>query len=262
MKIVCFLPVRKDRPYLKNCLSHLISQGVSFFIVDNESEDGSRELLEEEPFAGSLAGVASYPFSGYFDWGGLLSTIDAAAKTVDADWLMLTAPDEIIHSYSGESLKEVISRLDADGCEAINCNEFVFLPIDHDYIPDSLAPQPLRWYYLHEPQAPRHIRAKRADLDVTWAESGGHRPKGEYRIAEESLALRHYLFRSQEHAFTKYPARRFSEEELRRGWHKNRADQPVERFAFPPTGELEYLTDPASTDLSRDNPKPRHYWQW
>lgn len=261
-RVVAVMAVRNERPYLGNCLDHLIDHGVSYFILDNESDDGGLDLLRQPRYARNLVGLATHPFDGTFDWRGLLSRLDDLVPQLDADWAILTSPDEILHPYTEESLTEAITRLDAAGFDVVNFDEFVFLPIDADYVPGRAGPQPLHLYYFFEPAPRRLMRARRVSLELGWLKSGGHRLKGKAKLADETFALRHYIFRSQEHALAKYATRVFRDDELKHGWHGNRYRKPADRFLFPPSAMLERLADPGSRQLSRQRPRRRHYWEW
>jgi hypothetical protein len=262
MRVVAVLAVANERPYLANCLSHLIANGIDYAVVDNGSTDGSAELLREPRFARHLAGYSSVPFEGAFAWKDILLAQKQLIQGIEADWQMLLAPDEIMHSYvPGEPLAQAIERLDRQGFDVINFDEFVFLPVDGDYMPDHDGPQPLRWYYLHQPRRPHHMRAWRKAANLSNVDEGGHRVSGsEFRLAPESFALRHYIFLSQAHAFEKYTRRVFAANEVEHGWHRNRVNQPAANFAFPPVSELEFLADPRDRNLNRDRPRDKHYW--
>ncbi len=262
MRITAILAVRNERPYLGNCLTHLIDNGLDFILIDNGSTDGTRELLSQPPFADHLVDYRTHPYDGAFDWSGLLQARETAAKESGADWVLFVSADEIMHSYvPGETLAEAIARLDAAGAQVIDFNEFVFLPVDHDYVPDAPGPQPLQHYYFYEPWRPRLMRARRRDLEVSHQAQGGHTFEGDFRLAGESFALRHYLFRDQAHAAAKYTGRVFKADEVERGWHRNRAGAAAGQFTFPPPQTLHRLASPADRDLRRDAPRKTHYWE-
>lgn len=263
MQITAILALRNEQPYLANCLNHLIANGVSYFIIDNDSDDGSGDLIREPRFAANLAGYERYPFQGVFDWEGLMRARETVAHSLAADWIITQAPDEILHPYTTETLAEAIVRIDAAGYDVIDFNEFVFLPIDHDYVVDRPATQPMQYHYWYQPKTPRLMRARRRSLKVSHILRGGHVLEGEdFRLAPERLALRHYIFRNQEHALEKYQRRQFRAEELERGWHRNRVGMLPERFKFPAADQLDRLVDPATRDIDRSNPRKTHYWLW
>ena len=59
-RVVAILAIRYERPYLANCLDYLIADGLDYFIIDNESDDGTAELLREPRFAAHLVGYQSH----------------------------------------------------------------------------------------------------------------------------------------------------------------------------------------------------------
>ena len=264
VRTVAAMVVRNERPYLANCLNHLIGNGIDYVIVDNESTDGTRELLREQHFARHLVDLHHASYKGHFDWDGLLRARESAAKAVDAEWVLYLSADEIMHSYvPGETLSAAIDRVGASGYDVIDFNEFVFLPVDAGYIPDRPGLPPLDLYYLFEPYRPRLMRARRKDLRVSHVAHGGHILSGEpFRLSPETFALRHYIFRDQDHAMRKYAERIFAPAELARGWHHNRYNVAGTRFVFPAASRLERLAAPESRTLSRANPRKTHYWEW
>ena len=264
MKIIAILAVRNERGYLANCLAHLIENGLDFAVIDNDSSDGSYELLNQSPYKDHLVEYVHYPYPGFFDWKGLMQAREAAALRSGADWVLFVSADEVMNSYrANETLSDAIGRVAATGAEVIDFNEFVFLPIDQDYVPDLWGYQPLRHYYFFEPNQPRLMRARNNSLLVSHVEHGGHFLSGaEYKLSDEKFALRHYIFQNQEHAKRKYRDRVFSKEELARNWHSNRHNQPEFRFQFPEPKKLEQLPNPEDRRLIRSHPYDLHYWQW
>lgn len=260
MRVVAVLAVRCERPYLSNCLSHLIENGIDYAIVDNGSTDGSAELLRSAKFAPHLAGYHYVPFTGIFKWEEILLAQEQLVRKIDTDWVLLQAPDEVMHSnVPGETLASAIERLDAQGYDVINFDEFVFLPVDHDYIPDHSGTQPLRHYYFWKPS----MRAWKKALNLSNVAGAGHTVSGaEFNLSPETFVNRHYIFRDQAHAYAKYSDRIFDDKELARGWHRDRFKQPVTNFTFPPPDQLECLASPEDRNLSRRHPHQTYYWQW
>jgi glycosyltransferase involved in cell wall biosynthesis len=242
----------------------LIENGIDYVVVDNDSIDGTAELLRRPDLAAHLIDYRIHPYAGHFDWQSLIEARQAAADPVEADWILYVSADEIMHSDRvGETLAAAIERIDASGYDVIDFDEFVFLPVEAEYISDHDRIQPIRHYYFFQPTKPRLMRARKKSLRVSHAESGGHVLTGEaFRLALETFALRHYMFRSQAHAFRKYTERSFNPDELLRGWHGNRHGVASNEFTFPPAACLDILGSPNDRNLSRGRPRKKHYWQW
>jgi glycosyltransferase involved in cell wall biosynthesis len=254
--------MRNERDYLRRGLGHLIANGIDFYVIDNESDDDTRDILASDEISSHLIGVETHPFDGTFDWNGLMQAREAAARRLDADWVLFVSADEMMHSYrEGETLAAGIARIAREGWDVIDFNEFVFLPIDAD-IAEGAGFPPLHHYYFFEPVKPRLMRARRSDLKVSHVAMGGHTFVGDFRLSPESMALRHYIVRNQAHAMRKYPTRVFRQNEIERGWHVNRATAARESFAFPSPSMLHRLADVQARELDRSIPHKAHYWQW
>jgi len=263
MKITAILAIRNEEAYLANCLRHLVKNNIDFFIIDNESKDSSPEIYQRSEFSQNLVDVQIYPYRNSYPWVGLLQKKMEVAKSLHTDWIIHLDADEIMHSYNeGESLSEAIYRLDSYGWNVINFEEFVFLPIEENYLTDIKEYQPIKHYYFFAPTSPRCMRAWRKSNDLSMVDSGGHILKGEnICLSPEHLVQRHYIVRNQEHAFTKYSSRVFAPEEIARGWHRARANQPEYTFLFPPSRLLKRLKKIDTHELDRSDPWSTHYWK-
>ena len=265
IRIVAALVVRNERPYLGNCLRHLIENGLDYVIVDNDSTDETRDLLQQPYYAKHMLGYRTHPYRGCMDWISLMRARQDAADNIEADWILYVSADEIMHPYTAdETLSTAIERTDATGFDVIDFNEFVFLPIEKDYMPDQKGFQSLRHYYFFEPSSPpRLMRARKKHLQLSHIEGAGHVLSGApFRLSSETFALRHYMFRDQAHAFEKYARRVYAPEEVARGWHWHGFQHPVRNFAFPPANQLECLASPNDRNLSRTHPHKTPYWMW
>ncbi len=261
--VTAIVAVRNEDAYLANCLRHLAAEGVAFAILDNDSTDATPSIYRSPEFASGLVDVVRLPFDGSFRLSDILRTITELIERLETDWVVRVDADEIMHSYrAGETLADALRRLGAEGWNAIDFDEFVFLPIEHDYVTDAAGQQPLELYYFFQPHTPRLMRAWRRSYGFTMVEHAGHRLSGpNLRLAPERLALRHYMFRSRSHAFEKYTTRRFPEDELAAGWHRARANQPREAFELPDASALKRLAEPGARDLDRSDPWAQHYWR-
>lgn len=261
--VTAVLAIRNEEAYLANCLRHLVRDGIDFAIIDNDSADGSAEIYRRREFAAHLVHVEDLPFRGAFSLGDQLEAKAAVIDSIKTDWVIHLDTDEIMHSYrEGESLIDALSRLNAEGWNAVNFDEFVFLPVETDYLPEAPGWQPMSLYYFFQPYTPRLMRAWCTACGLSSAGHGGHVLVGpDLRLAPEPLALRHYIVRSQAHAFDKYTTRTFASGDVALGWHGNRVAQPVQAFLLPPARLLKRLAETSSHDLDRSAPWTVHYWQ-
>jgi hypothetical protein len=264
MNLLAVLSIRNDSPYVANCLEHLVANGARFAVIDNGSEDGLHAILERPTLAQHLVHYEHLPWTGHFELRRILEAAEAIISRLDADWYLLLDADEVMHSYrEGETLNEALQRADADGATVVNFDEFVFLPIDHDYVPENPGWQPLPYYYFYEPSHPRLMRARKRSETLSAADSGGHVLDGDgLHLWSESLALRHYVFRSAAHAQEKYPSRVYAPTDLARGWHGNRIGLTPEAFRMPDRSRLKWLAAPDVRDLDRSTPERLHFWEW
>jgi hypothetical protein len=264
MNIVAVLAFRNEEHYLGNCARHLIHNGIRIAAVDNDSTDGSRSVLQHPDIRGHVVSYDVIPYDGLYRWRPILERKMQIAASVDAEWIIHVDVDEIMLSYRpNETLAAAIERIAESGCAVINMDEFVFLPIEQDYVPDHPGMQPLAHYYFFEPQPHRLMRAWKNTPGASMVQSGGHTVYGASgAIAHESLALRHYPFRSQAHAYEKYVNRCYCPDELRMGWHWNRVNNPPEAFRLPAASFLNRLSHPEHRRMDKSCPRDRHYWQW
>jgi glycosyltransferase involved in cell wall biosynthesis len=264
MMITAILAIRNEELYLANCLSHLVRHGLDFVIIDNGSSDGSAEIYRRREFARNLVDVQQLTFAGVFSLSEQLKRKMEVISALDTDWVVHLDVDEVMHSnVEGETLSLKLRRLDAEGWNAVNFDEFVFLPIENEYLPELSGYQPILHYYFYQPFSPRLVRAWRKASGFSLLDHGGHLLTGpDLRLAPEHLVLRHYIVRSQEHAFRKYAEREYSAEDLARGWHRKRINQTRESFRFPPADSLRRISSPGDCRMDRSHPWKAHYWQW
>jgi glycosyltransferase involved in cell wall biosynthesis len=260
---VAILCVRNEQAHLDRSIGDLVAQGIDVAVIDHGSTDGSAAIFDRYLGQG-LVRVERLPWLGSFDLTAQLQAKRELARQLDYDWVVHADADEWMHSRrTGESLLEGISRLDAEGFNAINCEEFVFLPSPEAADPPSDCKRDLLDYYFFAPAPIRLMRAwKRRDA-LDNARSGGHLLDGpDLRLAPEYFVLRHYIVLSHRQAVEKYADRVFSAGDLARGWHQNRLDLGVERLKLPEPARLRRLPRWDIRQLDRADPKTVHYWDW
>ncbi|MDX8459212.1 glycosyltransferase family A protein [Mesorhizobium humile] len=260
MRIVALIAVRNEELYISRCLEHLCRNGIEFCLIDNGSTDRTVEAAKDYLGRGLIRIVpAEYP--GFYDWVGLLKLKQQLAIEIDADWFIHHDADEIMESpVANVLLADAIASVDAAGFNAINFDEFVFVPTDEsesfegtDYV------ERMRHYYFFEPHPVRLVRCWKKALDIELAESGGHEANFEGRwLFPQSFVLRHYIVLSAAHARRKYSVQRsYSEEEVRnRGWHGWRAKFRDEMVRLPSRGQM--FEHAVQTEWNRTQPHKNH----
>jgi len=257
------LAIRNEDAHLGNCLRHLVRNGLSIAIIDNGSTDRSREIYLSKEFSSSIVEVLFEPFDGNFSLEGQLKLKMQIADRLGGDWIVHVDADEMMHTYrDGETIVEGLRRLGSNGWNAVNFDEFVFVPLESDYRADVEEFPELLYYYFFQPAFPRLMRAWRPGNGLSMLGNAGHVLSGsKLKLAPETFALRHYIFRDQAHAFVKYATRTYPESERRRGWHQNRVAQAELAFRFPRASRLKRLQSPQDRQFDKSEPWRVHYWE-
>jgi hypothetical protein len=264
MKIIAVIALRNEAAYVANLLRHLIKNGIEFVLLDNSSSDDTVSIATGTEFMPHLVRLSEIPFVEFYEWEHILKEKMNVISKIDAEWVIHLDADEIPQSnLPSETLHDAICRVDEQGYNAIDFNEFVFLPIDYEYEPNLAAGQKMRHYYFLETGAPRLMRAWKKSANLSMVESGGHFLDGiNIRLFPEKFVLRHYMFRNQRHAYEKYTSRQYAPQELARGWHRPRANQSLESFRFPVSDLLCCLENESIPVFNRSQPVGQHYWIW
>ena len=163
MKMVALLTVRNQELCLERCLEHSFFQGIETCFIDDNSTDKSREVAERFLKRGVFR-LERQPYLGYYDHVGLLSLKENLADNINADWFIHHDTDEIMEAPSPfASLRAGIESADAAGFEAINFDEFVFVPTANtenyegtDYV------EKIQYFYFFEPGPNRQVAPGRS----------------------------------------------------------------------------------------------------
>ena len=254
MRVIALLATHNEERFIVPCLEHLVRHGLEAYVIDNESEDGTVPLARG--FLGrGLVGIETFPRGGLYRWQMILQRKEQLAATLDADWFMHADPDEVrLPPQSGTTLAEAFAEADRQGYNAVNFDEFTFVPTrqspDHDH-PDYL--RTMRWYYPLQPSFPNQLKAwKRQAGPVELAASGGHRVRFPgLRMCPASFPMRHYLFLSAAHAVRKYVRQNYDPEELSLGWHRARSRLRAEEIVLQDEAALRPYTSDDRLDPSR-----------
>ncbi len=260
MRIVALLTFRNEALYLDRCLRHLVLQGIEVCCIDNGSTDRSREIAES--FLGKgVVRIEHLPYRGSFELLPILQNEERLAREIDADWFIHHDADEIREAPQPyPTLHAGLEDADRQGYNAVNFDEFVFLPTGADeFYEGTNYVDTMRYYYFFSPGPLRRINAwKRTGRPITLSSSGGHRTEFEERkIFPVPFILRHYIFLSRAHALAKYAGRIFSRYEAEQlGWHGGRVSFRPEHLRYPLREQMKMVRSEGSWD--RSDPWPAH----
>jgi hypothetical protein len=259
MRVIALLATYNEERFIASCLEHLIQGGVEVFLIDNESSDGTVEIARGY-LGNGLVGIENFPRSGTYRWRPLLQRKSELAMTLGADWFLHVDADEMrLTPSASTTLAEALLDVDRQGYNAVNFQEFTFVPTrenpDHDH-PEF--ERTMRWYYPYLPGELHQLKAwKRTGGPVELAASGGHEANfAGRRVYPAPFPMRHYLFLSVPHAVRKFVARHYDPDEVAAGLHVARARLRPEDISLQPQSELrEYVSD---ADLNASSPRTSH----
>jgi len=264
LTICVVIAARNEKPYLQFILPLLAQQAIDVAIIDHESTDGSHDLYKQLQYKPVIA-VEHLPHTGEFSLSDQLLAKQQLAESLPHTWLVHHDADELMHHCNGiANLRQCIEEAEAEGANALNFEEFVFLPdpghqpAHINYLGDH------KRYYYFVPAENRLNRAFRRELIGCNRAGAGHVLQCDYlKMSTTTHVLRHYIALSEAHIKQKYASRKFSASELARGWHHNRVAIPPDSLSIPRFSPyLCTLSHAHPGLLERSRPASKHYWQW
>jgi len=263
--VIALLATFNEERFIANCLRDLVAQGVAVYLVDNDSTDRTVEIARGWLGRG-VVGIERLPRDGTFRLRQVLARKEELATELDAEWFIHADADEIHRApYPGWTLAEALAAVAEAGYNAVNFQEFTFIPTaespDHDHAgyQDSM-----RWYYPFLPRCPWAVRAWRKQAGpVDLASSGGHQLQfSGQALYPSAFSTKHYQFLSVAHACRKYGLRRHDPAALQMGLHggaRGWRHQFRGETAFPllPASELREFRGDDRLDASR--PRVVHF---
>jgi glycosyltransferase involved in cell wall biosynthesis len=257
MQIVAIVQTYNEQRFIGGCLDHLAEQGISAYLVDNESTDDTVAIAERR-LGRNLIAIETLPRDGDYSLRKQLARKEELAQSLDADWFIhLDADERRMAPEPRRSLAEAIAEIDEAGFNAVNFLEFTFVPTrespDHDH---ANYAQTMRSYYPFLPRFPHRLNAwKRQDGPVDLSRFGGHKVAFPgLSMAPRSMYMRHFLFLSASHAARKFGDKRYAHDEVAHGWHAWRArldPTMIETIELPSERDLrryvaDHLLDPSN----------------
>jgi hypothetical protein len=227
--VVALIAAHNEADIIEQVVEDLIRQGISVYLMDDSSDDGTVALIQPYLNRGviaieHLAETIGVTASDGFQWHRILERKAALAQTLDADWFIHHDADEFRESpWFDEPLRDAIRRVDLLGYNAIDSSRFDFWPTNDDYRPGDDVRTAMPFY--SEPAEYNRLQVrcwKKTPQPVDLASTGGHEVTFPGRsVFPIRFILRHYAIRGQQHGQRKIANRRarFLPAERERGWH-------------------------------------------
>ena len=263
LSICAVIAARNEASYLRILLPVLAEQGIEAAILDHGSTDGSRDLYSA--FMGNpITQVRPLDYQGSFSLAQQLEAKRSLTRELRHDWVIHQDADEIFEHVETGSMRDVIEEAAAAGFNAVNFDEFVFLPAPGDDYTGRDFYRGMDRYYFFEPQKSHQHRAWNRLGGFDNVASGGHRLQGQgLKLFPRSHIKRHYMVLSEQHAREKYLRRVFAPAEVKRGWHVKRLNLTASMLSLPSKSRyLLTLDRPDSRDFFTGIPALKHYWDW
>lgn len=221
--VTALMSAHNEADIIGQVIADLVAQGISVFLLDHGSTDGT--LAEAEPYVGrGLLAVESLPLTGGGSWEAVLRRKEALALELESDWFLHADADEFRESpWPGVNLLHGIRKVDALGYNAIDFEVLNFPPTDDRFRPGDDVRAAFQSYEPGAPLDKIQVRCwKKGNHPVDLVSLGGHDASfPDRRVFPIRFILRHYPIRSQAHGERKVLSERpprFGSERAR-GWH-------------------------------------------
>ncbi len=221
LRVVAIVAVYNEADILGQVLEHLHEHGISFVILDDGSQDGSIEIIQNFEGKG-LLDHEIVRHSVFRRQEGLDSLVEMAARH-SPDWILANDADEFLEPREpGQTLYDAIAREDQLGYNVIQFDNFEFHLTERDCGTELDIRKKLQFYTWVDDY---HYKAWKYYPGARCG-GGGHYPvfpSGvRAKVSPRKLVLRHYPFRSPQQAMRKvFKERlpRYASEARARGWH-------------------------------------------
>jgi glycosyltransferase involved in cell wall biosynthesis len=268
MKAAAVICCRNEEIHIAPAIETLVSEGIDVVLIDHDSTDDTVAIARRYLGRG-LLGIERLPWQGLFSLGAQLEAKHAVIGQLDHDWVIHADADEWLTAPGPSvTLLEGLAQADVAGANAVNFDEFVFVPPPGGDLEVLDYRARMTRYYFYAPRG-RVRRASRMRQPRAWKRGAGldnrgdgHHLAGDARFHSRPFVLRHYICLSEDHARRKYLGRVFDERELARGWHANRAGLTEGSLRVPDDPRIRELPDWRSKSFERAAPCRDHFWHW
>jgi glycosyltransferase involved in cell wall biosynthesis len=210
MKVIAFTYVLDEREYMAKNIENSLEQGLTPIVINNGCSDGTSDVVREY-------GVPIYEhFTSTFHLHDMIYFGMNMAKEIGCDWIILKDADELMETYDGSRIKEILAEADAAGYNCVNFDSYSFWPtVDDDWNEPDFKKRIRRYTWFDIPW----IRAIKNSPEI-WIDHP-HLPGGEQRLSPVKLIIRHYKFLNAEQGRRKVWSRkaRYNPLEVAKGSH-------------------------------------------
>lgn len=253
VRIIAIFCLYNEEKFIGCALDHLQSQGVESYILDNESTDRTRPIVEQYRGRGVI-GIETLPRHGLFELGKILRRVEQLHHELRGDWYLWHDADQFRSAPNPYgTLAEGIGAIDRQGFNAINFDVFDFMPTSaEEDFEEGRFLREMKYYYYFRPRPDHQVKCwKNFGQPINLRASGGHCISFMDRaIAPISFIQRHYIAISRRQLIEKYCERKFCPAELRDGWHGERALLRPEDLRFPSPSMLKIISPDNTWDTS------------
>jgi len=227
-RVVALVTSYNESDIIRQVLDHLVSQGVSPYLIDNWSTD---DTLSQARAAPGLLGWERYPPltpSRFFSLRLLLTRVEEVCEQIPADWYIHVDADEVrLSPWEHLNLRQALYAVDTAGFNVVDHTCLGFPPTDDQWEPGMSLSRHFRFYEYGD--IPGHYVQRKAWKRIRGAHpvlaaTGGHDVSFPgRRIYPYKFLTKHYPIRSQRHGerkiFSERLARYDPAERLGKGWH-------------------------------------------
>jgi glycosyltransferase involved in cell wall biosynthesis len=200
LRVVVMVSIFNEEDFIAEVIENLLDQGLEVVALDHGSTDRSFDICSE------LGAHRGFDLRRWrpetLNLEALTLRLYRMAQEHRPDWLIFSDGDEIQQSRErGRTVHQVVSDADASGSNIVQYDRFDFFMCDKD---DPAIESPRRRLRHYSWQGDFNYRAFKNVPGVRANPSFAHYPLFPdgypYRIGPERLILRHYPYRSPDHA--------------------------------------------------------------
>ncbi|MDD4984344.1 MAG: hypothetical protein PHQ43_00945 [Dehalococcoidales bacterium] len=197
MKVIAFTYIIDEEEVIERTLQNTLDQGMWPVVIDNGCKDRLLDIVA------SMGVPILHNTSPTFELNALIRYGMTYAIEQGCDWYVLKDADELMETYSGEKVPELLARANAAGCNCVNFDSYSFwATVDDDPAIPDFVDRIKHYTYFDIP----YIRAVKNTPEV-WLDHP-HLPGGAPKLFPEHAIIRHYKFLDAEHGRKKLALRR------------------------------------------------------